>query len=135
MRRKLVIMMLAVSLGLAVASPLWAHHSFAAEYDQAKPITLKGVVTKIEWTNPHIFFYIDVKDEAGNTVNWGFEGGSPNSLFREGWKRDSLKIGDQVSVDGYRAKDGSRLANARTVKLSDGRKIFAGSSTDGGPLK
>src|ERR1051326_5591547 len=121
--------LLGVLAGLALASlPVLAHHSFAAEYDAAKPVTLKGTVTKVEWMNPHARFYIDVKDDAGSVTNWEFELGSPNGLMRAGWTRNSLKQGDVVSVSGSLAKDGSHLANARNVTLADGRKVFAGSS-------
>jgi len=117
------------------AAPAFAHHSFAAEYDSAKPVTLKGTVTKMEWMSPHARFYVDVKDESGAVTNWELELGSPNGLMRRGWTRNSLKPGDSVIIEGYLAKDGSKLANARQVTLSDGRKIFAGSSDDGGPTK
>jgi hypothetical protein len=117
------------------AVPVLAHHSFAAEYDSTKPVTLKGAVTKMEWQNPHARFYVDVTDEAGKVINWELELGSPNGLMRRGWTRNSLKPGDTVTVEGYLAKDGSKLANARNVTLGDGRKIFAGSSDDGGPSK
>jgi hypothetical protein len=126
----------AVTLGLmAAAMPAFAHHSFAAEYDVKKPVTLTGVVTKIQWTNPHARFDISVKDESGGTTIWEFELGSPNGLMRRGWTRSSLKLGDTVTVTGYLAKDGSKLANARSVSLADGRRIFAGSSDDGGPAQ
>ena len=113
--------------------PVFAHHSFAAEYDVKQPVTLKGVVTKVEWLNPHIYLYVDVKDASGNTVNWSVEGGPPNSLYRLGWRKDTLKPGDAVTIDAYRAKDGTSTANARNVLLPDGRKVFAGSADDGGP--
>jgi len=116
-----------------LAAPLLAHHSFAAEYDEKKPVTLKGVVTKVEWSNPHARFYVDVKDDKGNLTNWNLELASPNVLVRNGWKRNSLQVGDAVEVSGSQAKDGSNMANARAVTLSDGRKVFAGSSADGGP--
>jgi hypothetical protein len=128
--------LLAALLGMiAVAAPAFAHHSFAAEYDNAKPITLTGAVTKVEWMNPHARFYMDVKDDKGTVTNWEFELGSPNGLARRGWTRNSMKTGDQIMVDGYLAKDGSNLANAKNVKLADGRKLFAGSTDDGSPQK
>jgi hypothetical protein len=124
-----------IAAGLVAAvAPALAHHSFAAEYDNGKPITMTGTVTKVEWMNPHARFYIDVKNESGKVTNWEFELGSPNGLMRRGWTRNSLKEGDVVTVDGYHAKDGSALGNARNVKLADGRKIFAGSTDDGGPV-
>ena len=132
------IKLLAISAGLALgmaAVPLLAHHSFAAEYDSAKPVTLKGTVTKLEWMNPHARFYVDVKDETGKMTAWELELGSPNGLMRRGWTRNSLKPGDSIVVEGYLAKDGSKLANARQVTLGDGRKVFAGAADDGGPTK
>lgn len=125
---------LAVVLGLA-AIPALAHHSFAAEYDAAKPVTLTGTVTKVEWMNPHARFYIDVKDEGGKVTNWELELGSPNGLMRRGWTRHSMKEGDTVTVNGSLAKDGSNLANARTVKLADGKALFAGSASETGDAK
>jgi hypothetical protein len=134
MKNKLMVFLSGILLA-AAAVPALAHHSFAAEYDSNKPITLKGSVTKMEWQNPHARFYVDVTDEAGKVTNWELELGSPNGLMRRGWTRNSLKPGDTVTVEGYLAKDGSKLANARNVTLGDGRKIFAGSADDGGHSK
>ncbi|MBZ5578184.1 MAG: hypothetical protein LAP40_16605 [Acidobacteriia bacterium] len=135
--RKAKLGVVAAGFGLFLSVvPVWAHHSFAAEYDQGKPIKVSGSVSKVEWTNPHARFYVDVKDENGKVTNWNFELGSPNVLIRQGWRRTSLKEGDQVTVEGYLAKDGSNLANARRVTLADGRKVFAGSpESEGGPAK
>lgn len=114
---------------LLAALPGSAHHSFAAEFDASKPVNLTGAVTKVEWMNPHTWFYIDVKDETGKVTNWAVEMGSPNGLMRAGWSRNSMKVGDIVSVEGSRAKDGSSNANARAVTLaSTGKKLFAASS-------
>jgi hypothetical protein len=120
-------------LALAAAVPMLAHHSFAAEFDASKAIRLSGTLTKIEWTNPHSYFYIDVKDEKGQIANWGCEGAGPGALSRRGFKRGDIKIGDTLIVDGYRAKDGSRLIDARRVTLPDGRNIYGGTPGDGGP--
>jgi hypothetical protein len=124
------------SLALLIGVPaLSAHHSFAAEYDGTKPISVTGTVTKVEWTNPHARLYVDVKDDKGVVTNWNFEMGGPLQLNRLGWKRDAVKVGDQIKVEGYLAKDGSKMANARNVVFADGRKIFAGSSGDGAPTQ
>jgi Family of unknown function (DUF6152) len=113
--------------------PVFAHHSGAAEFDVNKGIELTGVVTKVEWTNPHAHFYMDVIDASGKVSNWNLELASPNVLVRNGWTRKSLQVGDAVEVSGSQAKDGSNMANVRAVTLPDGRKVFAGSSADGGP--
>jgi hypothetical protein len=115
---------------LAAAMPVVAHHSFSAEYDASKPVTLKGTVAKVEWMNPHARFTLDVKDDAGTVTSWDLELGSPNVLLRLGWNRHSLNAGDMVTVEGSMAKDGSKLANARKVTLADGRTVFAGSAAD-----
>lgn len=118
----------AMLLGLA-AAPLAAvaHHAFAAEFDRDQPIEVTGTVTSVEWFNPHARFYVDV-EENGDMVNYDFELGSPNGLMRQGWRRDSLKPGDTVTVSGWRARNNPHVANARAVKLADGRQVFAGSS-------
>jgi len=131
MRRELVISVLCIAL-LASAVPVLAHHSFAAEYDSNKPIKFTGKVTKVEWLNPHIYVYIDSTD-GGKTVNYAVEGGAPNGLFRQGWRKDTLKIGDTLSVEGFLAKDGSNTVNARTWLLPGGKKVFGGNNEDGGP--
>lgn len=105
-----------------------AHHSFAAEYDRNKPVTLKGTVTKLEWQNPHIYFYLEVAGPDGKKEQWAIEGGAPSALYRSGWRKDSLQVGNEVTVDGWLAKDGSKLANMRSVFLADGRRVLGGSS-------
>jgi hypothetical protein len=115
-----------VALGLAtLGRPVTAHHSFAAQYDRDRTITLNGTVTRVEWMNPHVYFYLDVKDGAG-VVQWAIEGGAPTSLYRAGWRKDSLKAGDVVTVHGFLARDGSKLANMRAAILPDGREVLGG---------
>lgn len=124
-------LLLAVGAALAaLPEPTVAHHAFAAEFDANKPLTLTGTVTKVDWTNPHAWFYIDVRDDAGQVASWGMELGSPNLLIRSGWSRNALKVGDVVTVEGYRAKNGKNIANAKTVTIAaTGRVLGAGSSS------
>ena len=119
---------------LTAASPagVAAHHSFAAQYDSNQRVTLEGTISRVEWMNPHAYFYIDVPDEKGTVVTWAVEGGAPNVLYREGWKPTTLKQGDKVTILGSRARDGSNLVNALSFKLPDGRCVFAGTSGPGG---
>jgi hypothetical protein len=135
MKTRLTVAIASLAGLLMTAVPVVAHHSFAAEYDAAKPLKLTGTVTKIEWTNPHCFFYIDVKNQdSGKIETWAFELGNPNALLRNGWTPKSVKIGDEVSIEGTRAKDGSLLGNARTMILtSTGQRLFAGSSQTTNP--
>jgi hypothetical protein len=118
---------------IVAAAPMLAHHSFSAEYDRSKPVTLKGTVTKVEWMNPHARFYVDVKEESGAVTNWEFELGSPNGLMRQGWSRNSLKEGDVVTVSGSRAKDGANLVNATSVAFEDGKRVLGGASSGDNP--
>ena len=133
MTRNFVATLIAAVLLVAIAAPVFAHHSESAEYDASKPVKITGTIKKVEWMNPHIWFYVDVKDKDGKVTNWEFELGSPNGLMRNGWTRSSMKPGDVVEIDGFLAKDGSALANARNVKLADGKKLFAGSANDDAP--
>jgi Family of unknown function (DUF6152) len=119
----------ALIAGLLVAPMLaMAHHAFAAEFDSTKAVTVKGTVNKVEWTNPHIWIYVDTKDESGAVVRWQCEGGSPNTLTRQGWSRDSLKAGEQVTIEGFRAKNGTNTCNSRVVTTAEGKRLFAASS-------
>jgi len=133
--RSIAVGILAVFSGaFVVVGPLAAHHSFSAEYDSKKPVTLKGIVTRVEWTNPHVYFYVDVTDDSGNISNWALEMGPPNGLERSGWTRNTMKVGDQVIVEGTLAKDGSRQANARSVTMANtGKKLGAASSEKTNP--
>lgn len=133
---KIAFGVVAASLGLLAGSvPMFAHHSFAAEYDANKPINVTGTVTKVEWMNPHARFYVDVKGADGKVVNWNFELGAIPVLLKQGWTKNSLKEGDVVTVEGSAAKDSSNSANARSVKLADGRRVFGGSSQPGAPTQ
>ena len=136
MKAKIAAFTTAVGLVLTTAGGM-AHHSFAAEFDANKPLNLKGVVTKIEWMNPHTYFYMDVTAPDGKVVNWGMEMGSPNGLMRAGWTRNTLKVGDEVTVEGSQAKDGTNVGNAVAVVLvASGKRLFAASSqTDTPPQR
>jgi hypothetical protein len=117
------------------AASVAAHHAFAAEFDANKPVEFTGVVTKMEWTNPHVWLHLDVKKADGSTESWAFEAGTPNVLFRRGFTKESLKAGTPVKVDGYQAKDGTRRANGRDLTFADGKKMFLGSSGTGAPYE
>jgi hypothetical protein len=128
--KRVAIFTVAAAGALLSAASASAHHSFAAEFDRNLPVTVTGTVTKVEWMNPHARFYIDAKDDAGKIVNWDFELASPNGLMRRGWNRNSMKIGDTVTVSGHRAKNNPLVGNASSVVLADGKKLFAGSSIE-----
>jgi hypothetical protein len=131
MRLKHAVLLAIISI--VTALPALAHHSFAAEFDETKSLALTGVVFKVEWGNPHVYFYIDTKDDRGNVVTWGVESASVGELVHRGWQHDTLKVGDHVKVEGFVAKDGSHLLGARLLTFADGRKIFTGATGDGGP--
>ncbi|HUI79503.1 MAG TPA: DUF6152 family protein [Bryobacteraceae bacterium] len=131
--RSLAWLTITFAAALAV-TPAVAHHSFSAEYDSKKAVTLKGIVTKVDWMNPHVYFYLDVTDESGNITNWALEMGPPNGLQRSGWTRNTMKVGYEVIVQGTLAKDGSKQANARSVTMADtGKKLGAASSESNNP--
>ena len=132
MRFRLIQIFAAGIAVIVAATPILAHHSYAAEFDSSKPITLTGTVTKVEWANPHARFYFDAKNEQGQTVNWDFELASPNGLMRLGWTRNSMKVGDVITVSGTLAKNSPYVGNARSVTLANGKRLFAGSS-EGNP--
>lgn len=125
MKRGIVVLLMSFAILASGLSPA-AHHSFAAQYDRDKPITLKGTVTRLEWANPHVYFYMDVTDPGGATANWAVEGQAPSVLYRAGWRKDSTKYGDVVTVNGFLARDGSKLVNMQSALLADGRNLFVG---------
>jgi hypothetical protein len=127
MKHAITVLLTAIAL-LASGLSIAAHHSFAAQYDASKPITLKGGITRIEWANPHIYFYLDV-DANGGPEHWAIEGGAPSTLYRAGWRKDSAKVGDVVTVNGFLARDGSKLVNMQRALLADGRNLFVGNSS------
>jgi len=120
-------------LGLFFSVPVFGHHAFSAEYDPKQPVKIRGIVTKVEWSNPHAYVYLDVQNHEGNKANWIFETAGPLGLAHDGWTRDSIRVGDQVTIFGYRSRSGLNIASARTVVLKDGHKLPAGSPFDGGP--
>lgn len=136
MKTKLAVVLAAMGVVLvATAVSLRAHHAFSAEFDANKPLTFKGTVSKMEWTNPHVWLHLDVKKPDGTKETWSFEAGTPNVLFRRGVTKESVKIGMEVTIDGYQAKDGSHRANGRDIILADGRTMFLGSTGTGAPYE
>ena len=124
--KRVVVSVVLITAALMAERSVTAHHSFAAQYDRNKPITLAGAVMRIEWMNPHIYFYMDVKDTGGKTTQWAIEGGAPNTLYRAGWRKDSVKIGEVVTVQGFLARDGTHLVNMASAVLADGRSVYFG---------
>jgi len=136
MRTKFAVVLAAVAMVLAgSAASVGAHHAFSAEFDSNKPLKFKGTISKMEWTNPHVWLHLDVKNKNGQVETWAFEAGTPNVLFRRGLTKESVKIGMEVTVDGYQAKDGSHRANGRDLVLEDGRTMFLGSTGTGAPYE
>lgn len=135
MRARAIALGGAALLLLASTAPVSAHHAFAAEFDSNKPVNFKGTVTKVEWVNPHVWIHVEVKGPDGKVEPWAIEGGTPNVLFRRGFTKQSLTAGTQITVDGYRAKDGTRRANGRDLTFADGKKLFLGSSGTGAPYE
>jgi len=136
MRTKVVVALAGLALSVIVTGvSVSAHHAFAAEFDANKPLTMQGTVTKMEWTNPHVWLHMDVKRPDGKIENWAFEAGTPNVLFRRGFTKNSLLPGTVIKIDGYQAKDGSRRANGRDITFEDGKKLFMGSSGTGAPYE
>lgn len=131
--KRLLYTVAVIALSGLTGTSVFAHHSFAAEFDASKAIRITGTLSKVEWTNPHIYFYLDAKDEQGNVVRWTCESGAPGALSRRGFKRGDLKLGATIVVDGYRAKNGANLVDARRVTLADGRIVSGASAGDGGP--
>jgi hypothetical protein len=133
MHTKFFPVVVGVTLLVAAAVPVLAHHSFAAEFDSNKPVTIKGTVSKVEWTNPHSWIHIDVKGPDGKVETWAVEGGAPNALIRRGWTKNSVPVGVEIIVEGFQAKDSSLRANGRDITFPDGKKLFIGSEGTGAP--